>query len=44
MAMHVPEQRRPYTLLAVVPSWLFGPFAELRREAPPPLKLRVVRG
>ena len=39
------EQRRPYTLLVAVRSWLFGPFAELRREAPPPaLKPRVVRG
>ncbi len=29
------EQRRPYTLLVAVRSWLFGPFAELRRDPLP---------
>ncbi len=28
------EQRRPYTLLVAVRSWLFGPFAALRRDGP----------
>ncbi len=27
------DQKRPYTLLVAVRSWLFGPFAALRREA-----------
>jgi hypothetical protein len=30
------EQRHPYTLLVAVRSWLFGPFAALRRESAPP--------
>lgn len=29
------EQRRAYTLLVAVRSWLFGPFAALRRESEP---------
>jgi len=31
-----PDQKRPYTMVVAVRSWLFGPFAKLRREAPLP--------
>lgn len=27
-----PEQKRPYTMVVAVRSWLFGPFAKLRRD------------
>ncbi|MCZ8234099.1 MAG: helix-turn-helix transcriptional regulator [Inhella sp.] len=33
-----PEQRRPYTLVIAVRSWLFGPFAALRRDAAAPAR------